>query len=325
MHLALEVQDAACSTEESRERYLSTVTLYEEILALVTDPTLLVGETTSNRAVREREIVRLAGDLLAAVEVAESLRIPGSSYSDTAGSFLGISEEDFEASVMERYSNNQQMLVQALLPKVEARLRDKCDKIDAFAMGQEDDNFAVGGCSQLPTIIAERRGRVQTLQKGIDCLSQEMQLLQFQFSQSLAALTSKMQRYVTDVTLGSNYPQNRVDAEDLMAEIETFQTKLRACEVDILAETYTGQTLPALRKIRDRLDVRHHEATVQLQALMAQLSQFDGLGAPFAALAIQYGEIQHQIELVKGDLQVCHGSSKEVLPRVVEGVSIHVR
>jgi len=105
MHLALEVQDATCSTEESRERYLSTVTLYEEILALVTDPTLLVGETTSNRAVREREIVRLAGDLLAAVEVAESLRIPGSSYSDTAGSFLGISEEDFEASVMERYSN----------------------------------------------------------------------------------------------------------------------------------------------------------------------------------------------------------------------------
>ena len=30
------------------------------------------------------------------------------------------------------------MIVQALLPKVEARLRDKCDKIDAFAMGQED-------------------------------------------------------------------------------------------------------------------------------------------------------------------------------------------
>ena len=72
-----------------------------------------------------------------------------------------------------------------------------------------------------------------------------MQLLQFQFSQvslkvlvallssvsicsqNLAALTSKMQRYVTDVTLGSNYPQNRVDAEHLMAETETFQTKLR--------------------------------------------------------------------------------------------------
>jgi len=51
------------------------------------------------------QIVRLAGDLLAAVEVAESLRIPGSSFPDTAGSFLGISEEDFEASVMERYSN----------------------------------------------------------------------------------------------------------------------------------------------------------------------------------------------------------------------------
>ena len=50
-------RQATCSTEESRERYLSTLTLYEEILALVTDPTLLVDETTSNRAVREREVL----------------------------------------------------------------------------------------------------------------------------------------------------------------------------------------------------------------------------------------------------------------------------
>ena len=47
--------------EESREQYLSTLTLYQEISTLVTNPTLLLNKDSSQRASREREVSRVLG------------------------------------------------------------------------------------------------------------------------------------------------------------------------------------------------------------------------------------------------------------------------
>ena len=48
------------------------------------------------------QIVRLAGELLAAVEAAQCLKLHATTHTTAAGYVLGITDGDFQASVMER-------------------------------------------------------------------------------------------------------------------------------------------------------------------------------------------------------------------------------
>jgi len=288
--------------EESREQYLSTLTLYQEISTLVTNPTLLLNKDSSQRASREREIVRLAGELLAAVEAAQCLKLHATTHTTAAGYVLGITDGDFQASVMERLRGNQQVLVQALLPKIEAALRDKCDKIDSFAM-PEAEQFVVGECSQLPQVVAERQAQLTGLNREIHEVAESTQLLRYQLSQCVVALVTKFQQYVTQVVIQTNGDRIGVEAEWLMAEIKSLQLKFRSLEHSVMAQTYNDQTLPALQKIRDRLDISLHEARTHQTQLSSKVAEFDSLGTPFADLASQYGEMQHQIQTIQEDLK----------------------
>eukprot|EP00658_Telonema_sp_P-2_P084074 TRINITY_DN9237_c0_g1_i4.p1 TRINITY_DN9237_c0_g1~~TRINITY_DN9237_c0_g1_i4.p1 ORF type:complete len:241 (-),score=56.45 TRINITY_DN9237_c0_g1_i4:576-1298(-) len=224
----------------------------------------LLNDQQTQRASREREIVRLGSELLAAVEAAQSLNIHGSAATEQkSAQMLGISPEDFQASVMDRFSENQSVLVQALLPKIEASLRDKCDAIDNFGTPGAEQ-YVVGECSQLPQIVADRAAEIQQLELQVSQTTQTTQILGFQLAQSLGVLASKLQDYGSKVVLGTQHVKSNIEANWTMAEIRSLQLKLSSLELKAMSRTYSHDTVPALQKIRDRLDVSLHEAKAQV-------------------------------------------------------------
>jgi len=252
---------------------------------------------------------RLAGDFLAAVEASRLVTLPTAAATESAGALFGITDEVFTKSVLATYSDRKEMMVQGLLPKIEGRLRDKCDRMVAFAQPDEEENFVCGlGSSVTQTLgaqITSLRGDREALKAG----EEGMRSLEQHHVKLLGDYLGELEGYLTQARLQKQYNWDRTNAQHLLMQVSTLQLQLHELETKLVAETYPPAHVEALTKIKDRLVVKQTELQVQCDGLSAQLRRFQCAGPEFRRVVDDYVAVEEETRRVEADIGVLRGAS----------------
>lgn len=255
---------------------------------------------------------RLAGDFLAAVEASQLVKLPTAASTETAGALFGITDEVYARSVLAAYSERKEMMVQGLLPKIEGRLRDKCDRMVAFAQPEEEENFVCGlGTSVTQTLegqLAGLRADRESLAEG----DEAMRALEQHHVKLLGEYLSELEAYLTQARLQKQYNWDRTNAQHLLMQVSTLQLQLQELEARLVAETYTPAHVAALTKIKDRLVVKQTELQLQCDELTVQLRRFQGAGPDFRRVVDEYVAVEEEACRMAADIEVLRGGAERV-------------
>jgi len=301
--LQREVNEATAGMEDERRRYLGTVTLYDELFAALSNPKAKEnGAQTGNSRELEK---RFAGDFLAAVEAAELVNLPTAAETETpsAGALFGITDEVYDQSVLATYSERKEMMVQGLLPKIEGKLRDKCDRMVAFAQPDEEENFVCGmGASvtqNLEALIKSQRSE----KEGIVIAEEDIKSMEQHHVKILGEYLTELEEYLTVARLKSQYNWDRSNAQYLLMQVSTLGLQLQELETRLTADTYTSDKVAALRKIRDRLVVKQTEFQLQCDQINAKITQFSAAGPAFRNTVDEYVEVEAEARRIRADIE----------------------
>jgi len=307
-----QVDEATAEMETERTRYLATLTLYDELFAVlnqVKSRTHLASapvRDNASKAARDREMLCFAGDFLAAVEAQQLITLP-TAASDSEGALFGITPEVYDRSVLATFTERQEKMVQGLLPKVEAKLREKSDRIVSFAQ-PEEENFVCGMGSSLVQVLESQLGSQREEEEVLACVEEDVRIMEQHHVQMLERYLTELENHVKEARLSEQFNWDKCNVTFLIMRIQTLGLHLQELEAKLMRDTYTPEQVAALKKIRDRLIVQHTELQVAVNETSAQLAKFVQAGPEFRSIVDDYVAAKQEMQQVCADIQFMENS-----------------
>ncbi|XP_066944810.1 HAUS augmin-like complex subunit 4 [Macrobrachium rosenbergii] len=91
--------------------------------------------------------------------------------------------------------------------------------------------------------------------------------------------------------------------ESLYVQLSALLLKLKCMELEILLNTYTSSSVPALKYIHSHIRERIPSAERNLARLKLELGSFGKLDTRFKSLLVEYAQLQGDIEVYKSSLK----------------------
>ncbi|KAE8125545.1 hypothetical protein FH972_020338 [Carpinus fangiana] len=152
----------------------------------------------------------------------------------------------------------------SLSREIEARLKDKCDKLgDAFIM---DDIDSSSGHQSSSARLPERvKLIIEEIEREEAALREDLYSADRKFAEYynvLEQILGVLIKLVKDLKLQHQHKYDELQKTWLCKRCETMSAKLRVLEHVLLLETYTQESIPALHKIRKYLLEATEEASI---------------------------------------------------------------
>ncbi|XP_065862384.1 AUGMIN subunit 4 [Euphorbia lathyris] len=185
----------------------------------------------------------------------------------------------------------------SLSHEIEARLKDKCDKLaDAFDDDVDSSSAGQNSTSRLPErvklIIEEIEREEVALREDLYSADRKFAEYYNVLEQILAVLI----KLVKDLKLQRQHKYDELQKTWLCKRCETMSAKLRVLEHVLLLETYTQESIPALHKIRKFLVEATEEASMAYNKAVTRLREYQGVDPHFDTIARQYHDIVKKLE-----------------------------
>ncbi|XP_042885405.1 uncharacterized protein LOC122261698 [Penaeus japonicus] len=137
-------------------------------------------------------------------------------------------------------------------------------------------------------MVSDRNKLVHSITQT-DFLFQQVHGLLLEYGSVLKGLMSKQRL--------SHYPAQHVESLNIILGAQLL--KLKCIELEILVDTYTSQSVPALKTIHSHVKERTADAERSLAKLRHELSGYSGLDPKFQALLKEYAKLQQDIQFCK--------------------------
>ncbi|KAL7186550.1 hypothetical protein ACSBR2_028311 [Camellia fascicularis] len=185
-----------------------------------------------------------------------------------------------------------------LFREIDGRLKAKCDKLaDAFVIDDIDISSGNQNSSaRLPErvkLIIEEIEREEAALRG-DLYSADRKFAEYY--NVLEQILGVLIKLVKDLKLQHQHKYDELQKTWLCKRCETMNAKLRVLEHILLLETYTQESIPALRKVRKYLVEATEEASLAYNKAVTRLHEYQGVDPHFDTIARQYHDIVKKLE-----------------------------
>ncbi|GBG61213.1 hypothetical protein CBR_g19746 [Chara braunii] len=329
------VRGAVARLEMRKERlkYLEVEVVYEEAVALLEDyqnvlATIAPGSHLDSRAALAQaglkcdpEVYEALERRLVSMEAAQRLRLPlvnlesdepdkdanfellreDGSHPDEFGVWgsvkhmLGVQPNQLQGS----HQREGALFLQERSPlilEVEARLKDKCDRLtaalDAGALEASASTAGIRLPERVSMAVTELSQERQTLLQDFYSADRKLSEYYSVLEQILGVLLKITQSY----KLIHQHEYDKIKTEWLCRRVRTMHSKLRVFESLVLKDTYTPETVAALQVIRGHLQQAIEEATTAYNRATTRLREFEGVDPHFDEIASRYRDLTARLK-----------------------------
>ena len=268
-NLAEEIEESKRHRDDARLRYLETAHLYAEVRELCEEHALNPEESA-----KEKETL---SKLLYAQHASQ--------YVQPDGSLLGVVESDL-------MSGSDNIALHAMqrsgIPLLETRLRQKADKITEFA-----------GCETFEKLLVEvTEAKLEKAKLEIDRKKEDTVFEQLLKTQEL--LLVEISQGIEDLKCGRYIQSMAALCEGLCVQAEAMESKMKLLEQKFLKDTYTKESMAALKKIDMELEKAAKSEMEKKKNLEMRKIQFDEAGEEeMEKIAKDYAQVLKSIQDVQ--------------------------
>lgn len=286
-------QQAQEEIRHAKHTWLLQNVLYQELKELLLDYELKGQEVAMSSD--DKQFHSILQECLTLAEVEDYLDCnpdPGSEVT-----LLGLSKDYLYHQ--NPYKKNLPYLQQKLIPEIEDRLRKNCENLVDFYEPQNEagnSQLTFAKSSQLPAMVETDRHKLEEEKK---LLKKERQNKDRQFSlyyQTLLDSLELIEQLISRHKLQNQAEHDTVTTEWLVARCDGLCLKIRLMELQILCDTYTKETVKALSKVREHLDVAMKEKRKEYTHATEALKSYESVGMGFDDLVEQYKILKEEIE-----------------------------
>jgi len=314
--VAEDLKEAKERLEETKRSLFQNEIILNELQDIV-----LEHHARKNResvSVEELQVHEMLQEALRNADAKSYLRISWTEEDAKSGNIFGLTEEKLGHKESKK-RNIQQILQQYFVPDVEQRLKERCIKLmklwDSKAEG-ESDGLSLAKAAKLPLMVENEVKKISDMRKELKKEEGHYRKLVLNYQEELKEYMVNLEELVRKYPIDSQIDNTKTTAEWLEAKCEALQLKIRVLHCQLLKDTYTKETLAALRKIRELLERAMAESKIELAKLEQNLSIYESFGSGFDSLVKEYARLTAEIDNRKWALAELERTQKvEGFPR----------
>ncbi|GFN92431.1 HAUS augmin-like complex subunit 4 [Plakobranchus ocellatus] len=287
---------------KARSEYLTCKILHSELQEVLTD--LEVHGRENTLSINEEKLRDVLSKTLAHAELYDYLHFSPSATSNST--LFDLTEADLDRhNPMKIHLPN---LVQVVTPRVEEKLNQKCEELYAY-FDASNSQAPISGAlmtakaHSLPTKVEERKRILAHEKHLLEDLRLRRDRQFWSYFQKLLECLSIMETLIKDFKCGSQAETDKITVQHMWALCKVTCLKLRSAQLRILCDTYTSETVKALRAVNGHLETATSHAKRELSATTQSLHAFRRLGPEFTALASQMAQLQQELQNKKWGLE----------------------
>lgn len=193
---------------------------------------------------------------------------------------------------------------QSIIPELEARLKEKCEKLVEYhslpsslsSHSGKSRGLTFAKAAQLPLVIEEELKQLKEQEEVMLLQKRRTEEKFWEYYQSLCESLDASVELVQEHRLRRKPERDRLTCDWLAARCDAMCLKLAVIKGQLLKDTYSHQAVVALRKIKHQLDEAIHRCKTEHQHLQHTLQTYRSLGSEFESLVSEYSQLQEAIK-----------------------------
>lgn len=157
--------------------------------------------------------------------------------------------------------------------------------------------------AQLPSLTSSK---LEELTKIKENIGENDQILKEQYTkytstllESLQIMENLLQKHMIEI----QNEQHVSKCESLEVQCDALYLKIKSLNLEILCETYTKETVPALKKIHKELVAKAEHVENDIRASQARLNRYESVGQEFNNIVNEYSKLRDAIKQKKWTLE----------------------
>ena len=157
--------------------------------------------------------------------------------------------------------------------------------------------------NQLPSLISSK---LETLKSAKEIMGENHQTLKEQYTkytstllESLQIMENLLQKHIIEIQK-EQYDSKR---ESLEVQCDALCLKIKSLHLEILCETYSKDTLPALKKISKEMETKGEQVENEIREAKARLNRYESVGQDFNCIVNEYSKLREAIKQKKWTLE----------------------
>ncbi|XP_028392642.1 HAUS augmin-like complex subunit 4 [Dendronephthya gigantea] len=293
---------------QEKLQYFQAKVVYEELKEIVFD-------YETNKLAQESEFstqtYKAMKEALISAEAVDYLDF-NPEISGTDVTLLGL-----KADRLHQSDPNKMLLQQGIIPELENRLKSKCEEIAQYhepsKSKETDSKFAFAKATQFPALLAEEKSHLQEDKKQRQADRMLMSAQHVQYYQTLVRSLEVTEKLITQYKLEWQTKYDEITSDWLAAKCQAMCLKIRVLQNQLLCDTYSPESVTALKQIRQSLQAKENETKKELHHVMKTLKAYKSIGMGFDDLVELYGDIIAEIDNKKWALtELRHGENNEL-------------
>ncbi|RUS71779.1 hypothetical protein EGW08_020462 [Elysia chlorotica] len=310
--------EAQRNLAKARSEYLKNKIIYSELQELSADLAVRGQENTLNS--EEHKLKDALSKSLAYASLFDYLHFNPSATSEST--LFGLTEDD----LVKHNPMNKRLpvLMQVVIPRVEERLLQKCEDLYAYfdtsnSLAPLSEEQVTPKALSLPEHVKERKSILSKEKTLLQQTRQQRDKQFWNYFKKLLECLSIMETLIKDFKCGSQAETDTITVEHLRAWCKVTCLKIRLAKMQVLCDTYTVESVKALKAVSNHLDSATNQAKRELSATSQSLHAFRRLGPDFTALAEQVTQLQQELKNKKWGLEKFGQTSASAAADVASG------
>ena len=156
---------------------------------------------------------------------------------------------------------------------------------------------------QLPSLISSKLKASESIKKTMEendkTLKEQYTKYTTTLLESLQIMENLLQKHVIEI----QNEQNVSRSQSLEVQCDALYLKIKSLHLEILCETYTKETVPALKKISKELEAKSEQTENDIRASRLRLNRYESVGQDFNCIVNEYGKLRETIKQKKWTLK----------------------
>lgn len=171
-----------------------------------------------------------------------------------------------------------------------------------FLCKGNNQDLLMAKLNQLPSLITSK---LEALESAKEIMGENHQTLKEQYTKYTSTLLESLQimenlllKHIIEI----QKEQYASKSESLEVQCDALYLKIKSLHLEILCETYTKDTIPALKKISKEMETKSEQVENEIRASKARLNRYESVGQDFNCIVNEYSKLQEAIKQKKWTL-----------------------
>ncbi|XP_077983532.1 HAUS augmin-like complex subunit 4 [Glandiceps talaboti] len=210
---------------------------------------------------------------------------------------LGLTKEDINRNNPHRKQLNS--IEHRLIPKLEERLRNKCETLVTYHQPQKQSGsseLSFAKSTQLPSMLERECCVLKEEKKQLRQDKAKRDRKFWQYYQSLIEWSNVLSEVIKKHGLKSKMSENIIVTNWLNARCQAVCCRINCLEADVLCDTYTKESVDALKQIKYHMNHAINDCEKELGRLTQAVQAYESLGMGFDKLVKEFHALQEAID-----------------------------